>query len=63
MKVFQAALLLLVGTALVTLTSISFLFSGNPDPLLYIKALFISGLVFLVMSIRMFYKIHHLIPR
>ena len=66
MKVLEAALLLVVGTVLLTFSSLSFMlapraFTGsNPD--LLVEVLFAAGAVFAVLGIHGLYRVHRALP-
>ena len=62
MKIIESALLLIVGTALLTFSAISFGFSPRPltlsNPNLLVKALTMAGVVFLALGARGLYRVH-----
>ena len=67
MKTFQAAALLMIATVLMTFSTISFSLFPRPlslsNPSLFVEALFLAGLILLVMSFQQLRKIQLLIPK
>ncbi len=65
MKVFESALLFVVGTVLLTFTGISYSFYPRPltlaQPQLLTEALAVAGLVFATMGIRGLYRIQRIV--
>ena len=62
MKVFEAALLLVVGTILLTFSSLSFMLASRAftlsNPALFVEVLFAAGVVFAVLGSRGLYRVH-----
>ncbi|HEV7122077.1 MAG TPA: hypothetical protein VGN24_01455 [Rhodanobacter sp.] len=63
MRVLESVVLLVIGTVLLTFSSLSlFLLSPHPprldNPDLFVVALFVAGLVFAGLGIRGMYRIH-----
>ncbi|SFL27935.1 hypothetical protein [Rhodanobacter glycinis] len=65
MKVFESALLLVVGTALLTFSAISLGLFPRPltlsNPTLFVEALAIAGLVLFGLGVRGLYRVHRVI--
>ncbi|MCW5577979.1 MAG: hypothetical protein KIS89_05005 [Dokdonella sp.] len=65
MKVVESALLLVVGTALLTFSAISFGLFPRPlslgNPTLLVEALAIAGLAFFALGVRGLYRVHRAI--
>ena len=65
MKVIESALLLVVGTALLTFSAISLGFFPRPltfsNPTLLVEALAIAGLAFFGLGARGLYRVHRVI--
>lgn len=56
MKTFEAAVLLVLGTVLITFVSVSFVLFARPlslsNPGLLMECLFVGGLVFVALAVR-----------
>ena len=65
MKVFEAALLLVVGTVLLTFSSLSFMLAPRAltwsNPALLVEVSFAAGAVFAVLGIRGLYRLHQVL--